>query len=317
MIPHWIPKLDHLREAYHYHPHHFTDDEKVPKELQKDLHETLKGVMSSKRRTSTLDLRESFKRFQSIRFRSQVPLPLQMIRRDIDNERRRSGKLRKCMNLSQFVETRSKDVKDTERELERTLKRLNEVKRKCKRENQYLVTKMKLMRTNYTKRRDEISRAKKALLDCEKKANKDTDIVIRATQNARDDMMRAIVPKIHEEVQFCLENEQKMREERSRTIREVNERVSRALASEFQKVVFETDYNIPETRVNEMKSQRVQLLSNCCEELISRVENLNHVEEEKTSLSFLTSKETNRIVRLHETLQMSSDQCCLFWEVRR
>ena len=138
-------------------------------------------------------------------------------------------------------------------------------------------------------------------MDCEKNANKDTEIVIRATQNARDDMMRAIVPKIHEEVQFCLEEEQKMREDRSRTIREVNERVSRALASEFQKVVFETDYNIPETRVNEMKSQRVQLLSNCCEELISRVENLNA--EEKTSLSFLTSKETNRIVRLHESLQ--------------
>ena len=148
-----------------------------------------------------------------------------------------------------------------------------------------------------------------------KKKLKDTEIVLRATQNARDDMMRAIVPKIHEEVQFCLENEQKMREERSRTIREANERVSRALASEFQKVVFETDYNIPETRVNEMKSQRVQLLSNCCEDLISRVENLNV--DERTSLSFLTSKETNRIVRLHESLQMSSDQCCLFWEVRR
>ena len=226
MIPKWIPKLDHLSEAYHYHPHHFTDDEKVPKSLQKDLHEKLKGVVSSKRRMSTLDLRESFKRFQSRRFRSQVPLPLQMLQRDIDNERRRSGKLRKWLKLFTFVTTQNKNVKDTERELERTLKRLKEVKRKCKRENQYLVAKMKLMRTNYTKRCDEISRAEKALSNCEKNANKDTEIVLRATQNARDDMMRAIVPKIHEEVQFCLEEEKKMREDRSRTIREANERVS-------------------------------------------------------------------------------------------
>ena len=104
-----------------------------------------------------------FKRFQSRRFRSQVPLPLQMLRRDIDNERRRSTKLQKWLNLFTFVKTQNKRVKDTERELERTLKRLKEVKRKCKRENQYLIAKMKLMRTNYTKRCDEISRAEKAL----------------------------------------------------------------------------------------------------------------------------------------------------------
>ena len=311
MIPHWIPKLDHLREAYHYHPHHFTDDEQVPEDLQKDLHETLRKVVSTKRRRSALDLRESFKRFQSRRLDSRVPLPLKMIQRDIEYERRRSRELRKFKNLYLFVETSSRGFRDTERRLERSRHHLKEMKRKCKHENKYLQAKIKLMRKNYTNLCDEISRVERSLLNRDTVAQ-DTEIV--AARDARDDMMRAIVPKIQEQVQMCLDQEIKIREEGSVSICVANERVSRAVASEFQKAVFETDYNLPETRVNEMKVQRVQLLSNCCEDLISEIENLKNAVA-KPSLRFLTSQETNRIVRLHESLQMSSDQCCLFWEV--
>jgi hypothetical protein len=63
-----------------------------------------------------------------------------------------------------------------------------------------------------------------------------------------------------------------------------------------------------------MKGLRVKLLSECCEDLISRVESLN-TKEVTSSLSVLTSEETNRVVKLHKSLSMSSDQCCSFWQV--
>jgi len=246
MIPQWIPKMSHLRQAYHYHPHHFTDDDDVPKDLREELSNTLRTVISSKRRDSTLDLRESLSRFQHRRQRMKVPRAVQMLQRDISKEHRRSLDLRKLSNLISFVSMSRKRTDEIEWKYSRTLRNLKEMKNKCNLENQYLRNKIILMRKQYINRCNEIARIERSVANKDKNQivvpslsqNDDLNIIIQ--RNARDDIMRAIVPEIHKEVQSCLEDETKLRENRVRNIIIANKRVSRAIASEFQKVVFET-----------------------------------------------------------------------------
>ena len=151
MIPKWIPKLILLGLSLSSPSfHRWWESAQI---FTKRSARNVERRRFSKRENEYVDLRERSNDFSPEDF-TQVPLPLQMLQRILIMKSMRSENCKSGWScLRHCIKQRSRHGT----RIGTYFKRLKEVKRKCKRENQYLVAKMKLMRTNYTKRCDEIS----------------------------------------------------------------------------------------------------------------------------------------------------------------